>query len=146
MPTVYTIGFTRKSLEQFIGLLKTAGVESVIDIRLRNTSQLAGWSKYPDFAFLLRAGFGIGYEHRPEFSPTGELLHRYKKDRYWSRFERDFKRLLRSRDSRKAATSLIRIQPVCLLCTEPEPDRCHRRLVAEYIANVGGSKVSIEHL
>ena len=80
---VFTIGFTKKSLKQFIELLKSVGVQTIIDVRLRNTSQLAGWSKYPDFAYLLEAGFGIGYEHHPEFAPTDALLDTYKKEGDW---------------------------------------------------------------
>jgi uncharacterized protein (DUF488 family) len=146
MPVVYTIGFTKKSLEQFIALLRDAGVEWVIDVRLRNTSQLAGWSKYPDFAYLLHAGFEVGYEHQPVFAPTDELLDRYKKDRDWPSYESDFNGLLRSRNPVEAAMSLIGKQGICLLCTEPEADKCHRRLVAEYLASVAGSDVAIEHL
>ena len=83
MKTIYTIGFTRKTLQQFIERLREAGVRGVIDIRLRNTSQLAGWSKYPDVAYLLTVGFGISYEHHPEFAPTGELLDMYRKTHDW---------------------------------------------------------------
>jgi uncharacterized protein (DUF488 family) len=146
MPFVYTIGFTKKSLEQFIGLLRAAGVERVIDVRLRNTSQLAGWSKYPDFAFWLQEGFGLSYEHQPEFAPTDELLDRYKKDRDWPSYESDFNSLLQTRNPVQAARSIIGRQSVCLLCTEPEADKCHRRLVAEYLARVAGQDVVIKHL
>jgi uncharacterized protein (DUF488 family) len=146
MPVIYTIGFTKKSLEQFIDALRAAGVQWVIDIRLRNTSQLAGWSKYPDFAFLLREGFGLDYEHQPEFAPTDELLDRYKKDRDWQSYEGDFNDLLRTRNPIKAARSLISRPAICLLCTEPKADKCHRRLVADYLARVGGDGIVIEHL
>jgi uncharacterized protein (DUF488 family) len=146
MPVIYTIGFTKKSLEQFIGLLRAAGVEWVIDVRLRNTSQLAGWSKYPDFPYLLQAGFGVNYEHHPDFAPTDELLDRYKKDRDWPSYESDFNSLLQTRNPHEAARSLIDRRAICLLCTEPEADKCHRRLVADYLARVGGSDVVIKHL
>jgi len=146
MPVVYTIGFTKKSLEQFIGSLRAAGVQWVIDIRLRNTSQLAGWSKYPDFAYLLQQGFGLNYEHQPELAPTGELLDRYKKDRNWPSYENDFNYLLRTRNPIQAARSILSKPAVCLLCTEPKPDKCHRRLVAEYLAEVGGDGILIRHL
>jgi uncharacterized protein (DUF488 family) len=146
MPVVHTIGFTKKSLEQFIGLVRSAGNERVIDVRLRNTSQLAGWSKYPDFAYLLREGFGLDYEHKPEFAPTDELLDRYKKDKDWQSYESDFSRLLQTRNPVDAARSIISGKAACLLCTEPEADKCHRRLVAEYLARVGGRDVVIKHL
>ena len=78
MPTICTIGYTKKSLEHFVRLLQEAGVDAVIDIRLRNTSQLAGFAKRDDLAFLLCKGFGIKYEHHPELAPTPEILDAYK--------------------------------------------------------------------
>jgi uncharacterized protein (DUF488 family) len=146
MPVVHTIGFTRKSLEQFIGIVRAAGLERVIDVRLRNTSQLAGWSKYPDFPFLLREGFGLDYQHQPEFAPTDALLDRYKKDRDWPSYENDFNNLLQTRNPVNAARSIVYGRAACLLCTEPEADKCHRRLVAEYLARVAGQDVVIKHL
>jgi uncharacterized protein (DUF488 family) len=146
MPVVYTIGFTKKSLAQFIGSLRAAGVQWVIDVRLRNTSQLAGWSKYPDFAYLLREGFGLDYEHQPDFAPTDELLDRYKKDRDWQSYERDFNRLLHTRNPVEAAGRVLSKPAACLLCTEPQADKCHRRLVAEYLASVAEQSVAIKHL
>ncbi len=135
MPTLYTIGHTQKGLEQFIRLLRQAGVDAVIDIRLRNTSQLAGFARRDDLAFLLRQGFGIEYEHHPDLAPTPEILDAYKADGDWPTYERAFLRLL---DERQAITLgrqlLTRYHRPCLLCAEPAPDRCHRRLVAEYWA------------
>jgi uncharacterized protein (DUF488 family) len=145
MATIYTIGFTKKSLEQFIGLLRGAEVARIADIRLRNTSQLAGWSKYPDFAYLLHDGFGIEYEHRPEFAPTADLLDRYKRDRNWDRFELDFKRLLADRNPVSEARALMERAAFCLLCTEPAAKRCHRRLVADFLAALTPGAL-IEHL
>ncbi len=78
MATVFTIGFTNKSLRQFVETLRAAGVQRVVDVRLRNTSQLAGWTKLPDFAYLLEEGFSITCEHHPEFAPSGEILDKYK--------------------------------------------------------------------
>jgi uncharacterized protein (DUF488 family) len=146
MPVVYTIGFTKKSLEEFIGTLRGAGVQWVIDVRLRNTSQLAGWSKYPDFAYLLREGFGLDYEHQPDFAPTDELLDRYKRDRDWQSYESDFNGLLHTRNPVEAAGRVLSKPAACLLCTEPKADKCHRRLVAEYLASLAGQSVAIKHL
>jgi uncharacterized protein (DUF488 family) len=145
MPTIYTIGFTKKSLQAFVDLLRHAGVTTVADVRLRNTSQLAGWSKYPDFAYLLGEGFGIAYEHHPEFAPTGELLDQYKRDRNWEQYESNFAGLLASRNPEDEALGLIAKEGVCLLCTEPTADRCHRRLVAEFLVGYQPATL-IEHL
>jgi uncharacterized protein (DUF488 family) len=145
MQVVYTIGFTKKSLERFVTLLKESAVGTLVDVRLRNTSQLAGWTKYPDLGFLLTKGFGIGYEHRPEFAPTAELLDRYKKDHDWARYELAFKQLLEERNPRLQCQDLLGSGTICLLCTEPAPERCHRRLVAEFMEEVAGP-IDIRHL
>lgn len=142
---IYTIGFTKKSLKDFIDVLRGAEVRAVIDVRLRNTSQLAGWSKYPDFAFLLEEGFRIRYEHHPEFAPTSELLDAYKKNGDWQWYEDEFKRLLTDRNPEAEGRALIASERICLLCAEPTPDRCHRRLVAEYLMNLAPG-VEVKHL
>lgn len=130
-----TIGYTKKSLQEFITRLQDASVDAVIDIRLRNTSQLAGFSKRDDLAFLLREGFGMAYEHRPELAPTPEILAAYKRDGDWSAYERAFLPLLEERAAEQVGEQLLTIyQRPSLLCAEPTPDHCHRRLVAEYLA------------
>ena len=135
MSTIFTIGHTKKSLERFIRLLQDAEVDAVIDIRLRNTSQLAGFAKRDDLAFILREGFGIEYHHCPELAPTGEILDAYKADSDWSAYERAFRLLLAERDAVAIGRELLaRHRRPCLLCSEPTADHCHRRLVAEWWA------------
>ncbi len=135
MSTIFTIGHTKKSLERFIRLLQDAEVDAVIDIRLRNTSQLAGFAKRDDLAFILRDGFGIEYQHVPELAPTGEILDDYKADGDWSAYERAFRLLFAERDAVAIGQELLaRYERPCLLCAEPTADHCHRRLVAEWWA------------
>lgn len=133
MPTIYTIGFRKKSLEEFIGLLRDAGVDAIIDIRLRNTSQLAGYTKRDDLDFLLCEGFGIAYEHRPELAPTPEILDTYRDDGDWPAYVRRFDPLMAERQMEHIADEIFaRYERPCLLCSEITADKCHRRLVAEY--------------
>lgn len=133
MPTIHTIGYTKKSLEEFIRRLQEADVEAVIDVRLRNTSQLAGFSKRDDLAFLLRKGFGIEYEHKPELAPTPDILEAYKAGGEWEAYEESFRQLLDEREAEDAGRDVLsRFQRPCLLCSEPDADQCHRRLVAEW--------------
>jgi uncharacterized protein (DUF488 family) len=135
MPTIYTIGVNRKKLEQFVRLLQQAGIDAVIDVRLRNTSQLAGFSKQDDLAFLLREGFGIQYEHRPELAPTPEILDAYRETGDWAAYQSAFSLLLAERDTEAIGRDLVaRYRRPCLLCAEPTADQCHRRLVAEWCA------------
>ena len=129
---VYTIGFTRKSLQQFLGLLEAARVTKLIDTRLRPTSQLAGFAKRDDLAFLLPRFAGIEYEHEPRLAPSAEILAAYRQSKDWPRYEVEFTKLIGERGMpailRQAAATHER---VVLLCSEAEPERCHRRLLAE---------------
>jgi len=132
---VYTIGYKGKSLQEFIEQLRAAGVDAVIDIRLRNTSHLAGYTKRDDLAFLLQEGFGIAYEHHPELAPTAEIRDAYLADNDWAAYEAQFLPLLRERCAEAVGRDVLaRYRSPCLLCAEPTADHCHRRLVAEYWA------------
>jgi uncharacterized protein (DUF488 family) len=134
MKRIYTIGFTKKSLEKFITLLKQGVVTKVIDIRLNNTSQLAGFAKGKDLEFLLKEGFGIRYEHMPIFAPTQEILDSYRKNKDWDIYQNKYLQLLKSRDILKVKKSLLKENnTICLLCSEDSPDKCHRRLLVEYL-------------
>jgi len=142
MRRLYTIGHTRKSLREFVGLLREAGVDTVVDIRLRNTSHLAGFAKRDDLEFLLREGFGIGYAHHPELAPTEEMLSRYRADRDWHAYAEGFARLMEERGTPEAAAAiLVPLDAPCLLCAEDSPEHCHRRLVAEAVAAHTGWEV-----
>lgn len=135
MTTLYTIGYHTRSLESFIRLLQQAGVDAVIDIRLRNTSHLAGFTKRDDLAFLLREGFHIAYEHRPDLAPTDALMDDYRAGHDWDAYERTFLPLLAERHAEDMGREILaHYRRPCLLCAEPAPGRCHRRLVAEWWA------------
>lgn len=133
--TIYTTGYQRKSLETFITQLRQADVDAVIDVRLRNTSHLAGYTKRDTLDFLLREGFDIAYRHVPALAPTSEILDVYKEDGDWAAYEAQFFPLLDARDAKSVGQELLdRYATPCLLCAEPTAERCHRRLVAEYWA------------
>lgn len=143
--TLFTIGFTGKSAEQFFTLLQNAGVRLLIDTRLNNVSQLAGFTKRKDLEFFLRAIGGIGYVHDTELAPTADILDPYKKKRMtWDEYEQRFNALLAGRaivDHRTPAD----FDRACLLCSEPTPEHCHRRLVGEYLKRAW-PEVEIQHL
>lgn len=135
MPTIYTIGYKGKSLETFINQLREAGVDGVIDVRLRNTSHLAGYTKRDDLAFLLREGFGIAYEHHPELAPTLEIFETYRDKSDWEAYVDSFLPLLEERATEGIGHEILdRYDAPCLLCSEPAAEKCHRRLVAEFWA------------
>lgn len=131
---LFTIGFTQKSLRQFMGLLRDAAVDGVVDIRLNNTSQLAGFAKRDDLAFILDT-CGIGYCEEKRLAPTPAILDAYHRDHDWNAYEPAFRALLAGRDPAAILSGIeARFERPCLLCAEPEPSRCHRRLVAEAFA------------
>jgi uncharacterized protein (DUF488 family) len=143
--TIFTIGFTQKTAEQFFTRLLDAGVARVVDVRLHNVSQLAGFSKKGDLAYFLKAIGQIGYVHLPELAPTQEILDAYKKRKGdWSHYEREFLGLMRERRV-EATISPAVVDRGCLLCSEATPEHCHRRLVAEYLQRAWGD-VTITHL
>jgi uncharacterized protein (DUF488 family) len=131
-PVIFTIGFTRKTAEEFFERLRVAGVKRVIDVRLHNNSQLAGFSKRDDLAYFLKQIAGINYHHEILLAPTADLLAKYRSDRNWDEYAQGFLRLMEERKiEQKIDRSLL--ENGCLLCSEDKPHHCHRRLVTEYL-------------
>jgi uncharacterized protein (DUF488 family) len=144
-PILHTIGFTQKKAEEFFGLLRRSGAKRVLDVRLNNVSQLAGFSKKDDLAFFLRAILGIEYVHLPLLAPTQDILDAYKKQKGdWILYEKQFVELMKKREIEKRLDPEM-IKGGCLLCSEEKPHRCHRRLVAEYLQEHWGN-LQIDHL
>ena len=142
---ICTIGFTAKTAEQFFQLLEKAKPTSLVDVRLNNTSQLAGFSKSDDLAFFLRRILHIHYRHRLELAPTQAMLDRFRKQgQSWASYEKSFNRLMEKRAIQDTIAP-SEMDGACLLCSEHEPDRCHRRLVAEYLQR-HWEGVEIQHL
>ncbi len=143
--TVFTIGFTKKSAEKFFTSLKSAGVRRLLDVRLNNVSQLAGFTKRDDLHFFTNSICGIEYVHTPILAPTKDILDAYKKHNGdWGLYERQFLDLMKSRRI-ETAVSRDMLDGACLLCSEDKPHHCHRRLVAEYLAEAWGG-VEIKNL
>ncbi len=142
---LFTIGFTQKTAREFFTSLKNAGVRRVVDVRLNNNSQLAGFSKKEDLAYFLEEICGIEYVHLPELAPTQGILDAFKKQKVdWGIYERDFLDLMARREIEKRIRPDL-LQHGCLLCSEHLPHHCHRRLVAEYLnAKWGG--ITTKHL
>ena len=142
---LYTIGFTRKSAADFFGLLRESGAKRVVDVRLRNTSGLAGFSKKSDLPWFLRELCGMEYVHLPRLSPTDDLLDAYRQKRVsWDEYEPIFQSIIERRLIRAAIPQDI-IADSCLLCSEDKPENCHRRLLAEHFQRHWGN-VEIVHL
>lgn len=143
---LYTIGFTQKTAETFFGLLRENNVDVLVDTRLKPDSQLSGFAKSRDLAYFLKNLIQCDYQHMPLMSPTDELLTRYRDDKMWSNYETAFNQLLEQRNLiGQLDRQWWRDHSMCLLCSEHQPDHCHRRLVAEYIA-AHWPEVEINHL
>lgn len=146
MRTIYTIGFTKKTAEEFFTLLRAAGVRHLVDIRLNNRSQLSGFAKSRDLAFFARELAGIEYLHVPELAPTQELLDGFKKNRgTWEEYEAGFAQLMEERDAYRQFDRKLLTESPCFLCSEATPEHCHRRLVAEELQALA-PELRIEHL
>lgn len=143
---IYTIGFTKKSAEQFFKILINNKVSKVYDVRLNNSNQLAGFSKGRDLEFFLSSIGNIDYSHEIIFAPTKEILDNYKKKNItWDEYEKLYIELLEKRDIYKyIEENNILKEGICFLCSEPVEEECHRRLLVEYISKK--YNIQIKHL
>lgn len=142
---VFTIGFTKKSARQFFELLRKSGAKRLVDVRLNNVSQLAGFTKRDDLRYFLHEICSIEYVHQPELAPTKSMLDAFKQHGgTWADYERQFLSLMRERQVEVTIARDV-LADACLLCSEPTPEHCHRRLVAEYLRNSWGT-MEITHL
>lgn len=143
---VYTIGFTKKTAAEFFGILKRAGIKRLIDVRLNNVSQLAGFAKRDDLAFFLKEICGADYVHEPLLAPTQDMLDAYKKEKgSWADYEERFLALMADRKIDEQIDRSLFAVPSVLLCSEATPECCHRRLVLEYLRDKWGD-VQAVHL
>lgn len=142
---LYTIGYTKKSAQKFFSLLSENNVKRILDIRLRNWTQMCAFSKYPDIKYFSESIANIEYEHNPDLSPSQELFDGYmKKQISWSEYEVIFNNLLSERNI-KDTVDFERLNGTCLLCCEDQPDQCHRRLVAEFF-QAHNDQIEIVHI
>lgn len=147
--TLCTIGFTGKTAEEFFRLLREAGVRAVLDVRENRIGQLSGYAKYPDIEFFLKEIGGIGYRHEPELAPSVPIRDAYRAAKDWAGYEPAFLGLMRERGAIERLAPAAFAETTALLCSEPGPEKCHRRLVAELLAErwkTQGHDVEIRHL
>lgn len=143
---VTTIGFTKSDAEHFFERLLKAGVKKVVDVRLHNTSQLAGFAKADDLAYFLKKIGSVEYIHQPILAPTDTMLKAYKKEKGdWSVYESRFLQLMEERKIEQRLQPEL-LEGACLLCSEATPHHCHRRLVIEYLNDKWGNVLAVKHL
>jgi uncharacterized protein (DUF488 family) len=143
---IATIGFTKTTASRFFECIKQARVKKVIDVRLHNTSQLAGFAKADDLTYFLKAICHVAYVQEPLLAPTDEILKAYKCDRGdWSLYQTQFMKLVADRKIENRLQP-AELQDTCLLCSEATPHHCHRRLVCEYLNEKWGGRLKVRHL
>ena len=143
---VFTIGFTKKTAEQFFEILRKHRIKRLIDVRLNNVSQLAGFSKREDLAYFLKKICDAEYIHEPLLAPTQDILDAFKKERGdWTEYERVFLALMAARKIENKIDPTLFDVPTTLLCSEPTAEHCHRRLVVEYLQRKWNN-LEIKHL
>jgi uncharacterized protein (DUF488 family) len=143
---VTTIGFTNKSAEKFFSLLKQAGVRTLLDVRLNNVSQLAGFAKKNDLKFFLSELLDAKYIELRELAPEKDILKRYQaKELTWDRYADAYVELLAKRRV-ESNLDIALFDQGCLLCSEDTPHQCHRRLAADYLNSRWDNKLKIAHL
>lgn len=143
---IYTIGFTKKSAEEFFGFLRSEKIKTLIDVRLNNASQLSAFARKDDLAFFLKELCGIDYQHYIDLAPTKDILNAYKKKEItWEMYEDKFLNLMARRHIEKTLNPTI-LDEGCLLCSEHEPHLCHRRLVVEYLNEHSDLNLTVKHL
>lgn len=147
MIKLYTIGFTKKSAEDFFNALIKNRVAKLIDIRINNTSQLAGFTRGNDLKYFLKKIAGIEYEHIIDFAPTKEMLNDYRnKIIDWAAYENIYLDIIKKRDI-KTKYNIKDFDNSCFLCSEELPDKCHRRLLVEYLKDSNpNTKIEINHI
>lgn len=146
MITLYTIGFTKKSAEQFFELLKKNHVKKLVDIRISNGSQLAGFAKGNDLRYFVKQICGMTYEHIADFAPTKDLLDKWRKGEVdWEQYTDVYLDLLNNRNIIEKY-GIMAFDNACFLCSEETPEQCHRRLLVEFLKKHSTEEVIIKHL
>nr|VFJ54124.1 MAG: Protein of unknown function, DUF488 [Candidatus Kentron sp. DK]VFJ66905.1 MAG: Protein of unknown function, DUF488 [Candidatus Kentron sp. DK] len=142
----YTIGFTQKNAQRFFTLIKRNNVARIVDVRLNNVSQLAGFAKRDDLKYFLSELCGADYVPVKELAPTKDILDAYKKGLItWQAYEDKFFDLMSRRNVERTVDKAI-LENGCLLCSEHEPHHCHRRLVLEYLNRHWETPIEVVHL
>ncbi len=145
--TIYTIGYTKKTAEEFFNILKQHNIRQIVDVRENNTSQLAGFTKMNDLRFFAKEILNASYIHLPELAPDKNIREIYKKDKDWTRHEESFLELMQKRAViEKFRSANIFVDHCVLLCSEPLADNCHRRLIAELFKDAIYTDALIIHL
>ncbi|MXX52917.1 MAG: DUF488 domain-containing protein [Dehalococcoidia bacterium] len=146
MGKIYTIGFTGKAAREFFDLLNSTDAKYLADTRLNNNSQLAGFTKKGNIEYFVQNLTDMEYVELPLLAPEKEMFQQYRKDADWELYESRYNQLLMRRSAAETIDRNLLDNGVILLCSERTPEKCHRRLAAEYLKANGFPQVEILHL
>jgi uncharacterized protein (DUF488 family) len=143
---ITTIGFTKTNAAGFFDRIRNADVKKVVDVRLHNTSQLAGFAKAVDLEYFLQKICGATYVHQPLLAPTDDILKEFKRDKGdWGIYQDKFLNLMAERQIENRL-KIEMFVGACLLCSEATPHHCHRRLICEYLNAKWNGELQVKHL
>lgn len=146
MIELHTIGFTKTTAKGFFERLRTSNAKTLIDVRLNNKSQLAGFAKGQDLSYFLKEICGMGYVHEVKLAPSDDILKAFKRDKGdWGVYRNRFLNLMSQRRIESAYSPEF-FHGGCLLCSEDKPHHCHRSLVCEYLNGKWGGALCVKHL
>ena len=143
---IYTIGFTKKTAKEFFEKLQSADAKYLLDTRLNNKSQLAGFTKKGNIEYFIDKLTEMDYLEFPILAPTSEILKQYRSDGDWDAYEDKYNRMLVEREVAREIDPSLFADGAVLLCSEPTAEKCHRRLAAEFLRNEIFEGSSIVHL
>lgn len=143
---IYTIGYTKRTAENFFETLKKYKIRKIVDLRENNTSQLSGFTKRDDLKYFLKKIVAADYVYLPVFAPTKEIRVNYQKSRDWASYKRAFLKLIKERKAVKKFDPRLLATSVVFLCSEKEATHCHRKLVAELVKEKYFLQAKIIHL
>ncbi len=143
---IYTIGFTGKTAQEFFELLNSAEARRLVDIRLHNSSQLAGFAKKGNIEYFADRLAGMTYVEMPFLAPEKDMLREYREEGDWELYESRYMGLLEERDAVSQVNPAVMVEGVTLLCSERTAEKCHRRLAAEYLKSRRFPQAEIVHL
>lgn len=148
MITLFNIGFTQKTAEEFFEKLRVNKIECLIDIRLNPNGQLSRFAFEKDLPYFLdKLVGGCKYAHRIDFAPKKELLMQVRDkanpmSKDYKLFEVAFNKQLKTESHiNDFVTKFGKYSRVVLLCSEPTTEKCHRRLVSDMLLKIFGSEI-----
>ena len=143
---IYTMGFTGKTAREFFEKLQETDAKYLLDIRIHNNSQLAGFTKKGNIEYFIERLTSLIYQKLPLFAPSEEMFKQYRKDGDWSTYEQKYLQLMKDRKVAQETDKTLFENGVVLLCSEPTPEKCHRRLAAEFLRDEVFKEAFISHI